>query len=64
MEMFDWLLCYMTRACYEKLDKSVKAGKDAFQAKNENQVFYSKTLSMIFIEVCTFGLLVIKEHYF
>jgi hypothetical protein len=51
MEMFDWLLCYMTRACYEKQDKSIKAGKDAFQAKNENQVFFSKTLSIIFIEV-------------
>jgi len=46
MEMFDWLLCYMTRACFEKLDTSVKAGKEAFQAKNENQVFFSKTLSM------------------
>lgn len=48
--MFDWLLCYMLDKSYAKLDKNLKAGKDLFMARNESQVFYSKTLSIIFIE--------------
>ncbi len=51
MQMFDWLLCYVLKNSHSKLDKSLKEGKDAFTARNENQVFYSKTLSIVFIEV-------------
>lgn len=49
--MFDWLLCYVLKNSHSKLDQSLKEGKDAFTARNENQVFYSKTLSIVFIEV-------------
>lgn len=49
--MFDWLLCYMLKISHSKLEAKLKDGKDLFQARNENQVFYSKTLSIIFIEV-------------
>ena len=51
MNMFDWLLCYMLDKSYKKLEKNLKQGKDLFTARNENQVFYSKTLAIIFIEV-------------
>lgn len=51
MQMFDWLLCFMVKKSHDKLDKSLKTGKDSFTARNDNQVFYSKTLSIIFIEV-------------
>ena len=49
--MFDWLMCYLLKISHEKLEESLKLGKDLFTARNENQVFYSKTLAMVFIEV-------------
>jgi len=51
MQMFDWLMCYLLKASHQKLDESLKAGKDLFTARNENQVFYSKTLAIVFSEV-------------
>jgi hypothetical protein len=54
MNMFDWLLCYMLDKSYKKLEHNLKQGKDLFTARNENQVFYSKTLAIIFIEVRVF----------
>ena len=51
MQMFDWLLCYMVKISHQKLEASLKSGKDQFTARNLNQVFYSKTLAIIFIEV-------------
>ena len=51
MHLFDWLLCYLTKVSHEKLDKSTKSGKDLFTARNDNQVFYSKTLAVVFMEV-------------
>lgn len=49
--MFDWLICYMLKVSHSKLEASLKSGKDLFTARNENQVFYSKTLAIIFMEV-------------
>ena len=49
--MFDWLLCYMLKSAHQKLEASLKSGKELFTARNDNQVFYSKTLALIFIEV-------------
>jgi hypothetical protein len=49
--MFDWLLCYLLKISHTKLQASLKSGKDAFTARNLNQVFYSKTLAIAFIEV-------------
>lgn len=51
MQMFDWLLCYILRNSHAKYDQSIKSGKEAFNARNENQVYYSKALSLVFIQV-------------
>lgn len=51
MEMFDWLICYMTKISYERLQKCLKKEQNLFNARNESQVFYAKTLAIIFIEV-------------
>lgn len=51
MDLFDWLLCYILKLSHDKLESSIKAGKDLFTARNENQVFYSRTLSIVFMEV-------------
>lgn len=50
MEMFDWIICYVTKISYEKLKSNLDKGLDLFSARNENQVFYSKTLATIFME--------------
>ncbi|RNA13430.1 peroxisomal acyl-coenzyme A oxidase 3, partial [Brachionus plicatilis] len=50
MEMFDWLICYVTKISYEKLKKNLDKGLDLFTARNENQIFFSKTLATIFME--------------
>lgn len=49
--MFDWLLGYVLKNAHAKYEKSLKEGNDAFVARNENQVYYSKTLSLVFIQV-------------
>ncbi len=51
MQMFDWLLCFTLKSAYDKLQANLKAGKDAFHARNESQVYAAKTLSIVFIEV-------------
>ena len=51
MQMFDWLICYVLKSSHSKYEKSLKDGKNAFTARNDNQVFFSKTLSIIFIQV-------------
>ncbi|CAF0988482.1 unnamed protein product, partial [Brachionus calyciflorus] len=50
MEMFDWLICYMVKISHDKLQNNLKKGQDLFTARNENQVFYSKSLALIFME--------------
>ena len=51
MQLFDWLLCFLLKSSHQKLFQCLKDGKDLFTARNENQVFYSKTLSLVFMEV-------------
>ena len=51
MQMFEWLMCYLLKTSHQKLDEALQSGKDLFTARNENQVFYSKTLAIVFIEV-------------
>ena len=49
--MYDWLISYITKISYEKLQNNIQKGQDSFMAKNENQVFYAKSLALIFMEV-------------
>ena len=51
MDLFDWLICFIIKQSYDKLDASLKSGKDSFTARNDNQVFHSKSLAIIFMEV-------------
>ena len=51
MQMFDWLIIYQLKLAHSCLEMNLKCGKDLFAARNDNQVFVSKTLSIIFIEV-------------
>jgi len=50
MRMYQWLVCYLLKTSANKYDSSVRAGKDSFWAKNDNQVFYSRTLATAYIQ--------------
>lgn len=52
MNAYKWLVCYLLKQSYEKVQKLSQQGVDAFTAKNESQVFYLRTLSIVYIEVC------------
>ena len=51
MNLFDWLVCYLLKISYEKVEAEGKLGKNSFTSKNNSQVFYLKTLSICFMEV-------------
>lgn len=49
--MHKWLTCYLLKESYEKLQSNLKSGMDPFTARNENQVFYAKSLAIAYIRV-------------
>jgi acyl-CoA oxidase len=51
VDCFDWLLCYLSKLSYDKVQTNLKNGQILFDAKNNSQVFHSKTLSLAYIDV-------------
>lgn len=51
--MYQWLTCYLLKQSHEKLERNLKMGMDAFTAKNETQVYYSKSLAIAYIKVAS-----------
>ncbi|XP_028133538.2 peroxisomal acyl-coenzyme A oxidase 3-like [Diabrotica virgifera virgifera] len=47
---FQWIVVYLLKATYEKVEGELKAGKDLFEAKNNSQVYYGKSLGLAFIQ--------------
>ena len=58
MAAYDWLVCYLLQSTEEKIRHLKSKGYDDFSAKNESQVFYSKSLSISFLEVTYTALLI------
>lgn len=48
--VYKWLVCYLLKETYEKVNFLTGQGLDAFSAKNESQIFYAKTLSIVYAE--------------
>lgn len=48
---YKWLICYLLKETYEKVNFLAGQGIDAFTVKNESQIFYAKTLSIVYAEV-------------
>lgn len=50
LKAYKWLVCYLLKITDEKMSSLIASGKDAFTAKNESQVFFAHTLSLVYAE--------------
>ncbi|XP_065173728.1 peroxisomal acyl-coenzyme A oxidase 3-like [Atheta coriaria] len=50
LHMYQWLVCYLLKISHEKHERNLQCGKDAFWAKNDNQVYYNRTLAVAYIQ--------------
>lgn len=50
LDAYKWLICYLLEITAHKLKLLQEQGGNQFTARNETQVFYAKTLSLVFIE--------------
>lgn len=63
---FRWLVCYLLVESSKKLQRELNSGKGSFDARNDSQVYYCRSLAIAFIEVggfkkFSFFLLTIKS---
>lgn len=51
MNAYQWLICYLLKRSWEKVNSQIKTGKLEFWARSDSQVYYSKTLAIMYIQV-------------
>lgn len=51
ISIYQWLVCYLLKITYNKYENNIKKGMDPFTAKNDIQVFYSRSLGIAYIQV-------------
>lgn len=57
ISIYQWLNVYLLKSTYERMEKNQKGGLDAFTAKNESQVYYSRSLAIAYIQHYTLWLM-------
>lgn len=50
LDAYKWLLCWLLQSTTQKLDEQLHQGMDSFSARNLSQVYYARTLSIVYIE--------------
>ncbi|KAG8453452.1 hypothetical protein GDO86_000181 [Hymenochirus boettgeri] len=51
LESYKWLVCYLLRESYVKLQHEKQSQNNDFYARNNSQVYYCRSLAMAFIEL-------------
>lgn len=62
---FKWLVCFLLEESHKKLEQQRAAGKDEFEAHNNSQVYYCRSLAITYLEHCClqrFHELITDEH--
>nr|XP_002731777.1 PREDICTED: peroxisomal acyl-coenzyme A oxidase 3-like [Saccoglossus kowalevskii] len=47
---YKWLVCYQLKESADKLNKESSSGKDGFEARNDSQAYFARSLALMFIE--------------
>lgn len=50
LKSYKWLVCWLLKTTFEKLNSLTNSGVDGFTAKNESQAYFARSLSLAFIE--------------
>ncbi|CAG9830603.1 unnamed protein product [Diabrotica balteata] len=50
VKTFQWIVVYLLKATHDKVREELKGGNDSFEAKNNSQVYYGKSLAIAFIQ--------------
>jgi acyl-CoA oxidase len=49
--IFEWMVCYMVKECYDKLRVEYNISKNDFVSRENSQVYYCHTLGLIYMKV-------------
>lgn len=47
---YQWLICHLLKSSAEKYQNNLKQHGDSFRARNDNQIFYAKDLTLVYIQ--------------